>query len=111
MATGKINNYMAYINDAFIVRTLDKDNISIAANTTFSETFTIPTVSGYTCIGAVGFAVSNATSSGTNTSYIAIRQTRKTNATDIVIAGRNTGSNAAKVRLWVDALFVRSIFA
>ena len=98
-----------------LVDTITRDNLTIGTsgtaawgNYTFDSSHGDITKEGYTPIAVVGFRVANATSSGTNASFIMCYGATLTSATDAVISIRNVGSSSAKVKLSIDVLYQKN---
>lgn len=97
------------LTDLFVVEKAVLDNVSITKTANFAETKEVPTVSGYTPIGVVGYAVSTASSSGANVTYIQVRAAYLTDERDLLVCnGRNNASSAAKVKLTWFVLYVKT---
>ena len=92
MATGTIN-----IGPTLVVDTAVDDNITISANGASNRTFNCAKT-GYTALGVVGFAVANASSSGSNASYAVVRGCFLASATTVTIYIRNDYNAEAKVK-------------
>ncbi len=84
-----------------------EDNISINANTDFVRNISVPTVDGYTPFGVIGIQLSNATSNGTNVSYVAYR-TNLLFTDRVQVSGRNFGNSAAKIKIMAYILYIKT---
>lgn len=86
-----------------VVDTFEVDNITVS---NYIQDMTIDvTKSGYTPIGVCGFRVGNATSSGTNSSYISVYRLELSDTNTVTYAMRNYASGSAKVKLWAYVLY------
>lgn len=85
------------------VEAFEVDNITVSS---YIQDRTIDvTKSGYTAIGVCGFRVGNATSSGTNSSYISVFRVELNEANTVTYAMRNYASGDAKVKFTVYVLY------
>lgn len=106
MANSTIKNAPT-ISSQLYKRFVGEDNISISANSDFVKNLPIPTVEGYTPFGIIGLQLANASSNGTNVSYVAYRTTILLSE-NIQVSGRNFGSSAAKIKIMVTVLYIKA---
>ena len=88
------------------VEAFDIDNITVSGgnyNESISKTIT---KTGYTPIGVIGYAIVNASSSGTRATYCFPTRIRLATTTTVGITVRNTSSSDAKIRIYFDVLYV-----
>ena len=103
MATSTIKKPSSSQANQLDVFELDDDNLTVSAGGYLSKTYVIDR-EGYTPIGCVGFSIANATSSGSNSSWISVRSSfcyhgALDNIWYYQINFRNHGSSQAKVRV------------
>ena len=106
----KVNSYTP-----IVIETVTADNINVNGNSLYTWDKTGLTKTGYTLAGVVGFGITNATTSGTNSSLCTVYYCRKNSASSIQMLVRNTGSassgsansyGTAKVKLTADLLWI-----
>ena len=91
------------------VATAAVDNVTVAASGTKSVSITPTAIDGYTPIALVGYVFGKASSSGANQTYCMAYTARLVIDSGLVgIAVRNTGSNAAKIKVTAYVLYMRS---
>ena len=89
--------------------TVSKDNQTIAGSGTKYGTITIDaSKSGYTPIGVLGYDISNASSSGANSSYISVYEARISGSNVSISVRNNHSSAAAKIKVAATVLYTPS---
>lgn len=83
------------------------DNTTVNANSALSVNFTNIGKTGYTILGIVGAAISNASSSGTGSVHCAVKAFF-VSGTDATLAIKNTNNSAAKVKAEVYVLYQKN---
>ena len=97
------------LDAAFFFKDQIKDNLTIAANADDYFTFTdLPLISGYTRI-MVTTDINNATTSGTQSSYVS-HYTTTFNDTSTIVNLRNFSTTSAKVKINVRVLYVKDTY-
>lgn len=101
-----LNELIGRVNSLVSTKSFNVDSISINANGYQDITIGV-TRDGYTPIGIVGMRVTNASTSGSNSSKITIPNFRISGNNALVRLG-NFGSSAANVRCYVYVLYILS---
>ena len=102
MATGTLR-----VDAPLIVEHYTVDNNTVNANSALSVNFNNIGKTGYTTVGIVGAAISNATSSGTGSVYCAIKAFFAIGTT-ATLAIKNTNNSAAKVMAEIYVLYQKN---
>lgn len=86
---------------------VDQDNISIAASGATTGVSIDASKSGYMPIGVIGYRLVNASTSGTGSSYGCVYRLQ-IDSTNVVGSIRNISSNAIKLRIYAQVLYLQT---
>ena len=102
--------YTAGSNPLLTTRTVSVDNVSIVASASSAysqQQLAVTSITGYTPIGVIGWAVGNASSSGVGASYISVYQAYLA-GDHVNFYVRNHSSSAVKVKLTATVLYANT---
>lgn len=81
------------------------DNLTVPASGNLVKTYTVPTISGYTCVGIAEYAISNATSNGIGGSRAYFVQ----NTIGTINLGNRHETSDLKVKAIITLLYIKNI--